>query len=88
MSRITVSSTALVFALGLAMGSYAPALAQSTPSKASQTAQSKMRNAEEPSSPEKQAAAAKQAACSKQAKAQKLHLSKRRAFIKDCMNKS
>jgi len=47
-------------------------------------AQQKMKTAEDPTSPEKQAAAAKMADCKKQAKAQKLTGAKRRDFIKQC----
>jgi hypothetical protein len=89
MPRILAPSAAFVIVLGLSVTglTLTPALAQSASggtSKSAQTVQSKMRNAEEPSSPEKQQAAAKQADCKKQAKAQKLSGAKRRAFLKDC----
>lgn len=83
MSRALISSAAVAIALGLAM---TPALSQSAPGgNAKAVAQSKMRNSEDPSSPEMQQAATKQADCTKKAKAEKLSGAKRRAFVKDCM---
>jgi len=84
MSRFVMSLSIVVVTLGLGI---VFALAQSTTgdsAKSDRVVQEKMKNSEDPSSPQMQQAAAKQAECKKQAKAKKLRGAERRAFMKDC----